>query len=98
MKATTKTHVRLANGQRVTTPTLCEITFELAKHEFKRTFYVLRDLRARDMVLGLPWLEDEQASLLFGTTRVFTVMDGIALEIQTEDRRPQCLLVSLGKV
>jgi predicted aspartyl protease len=43
-KFVTKTHVRLANGQRVTSSTVCDITFELAQHEFHRTFYVLRDL------------------------------------------------------
>jgi hypothetical protein len=34
----TKTPVRLANGQRVTSSTLYEITLELAKYYFKRTF------------------------------------------------------------
>jgi hypothetical protein len=64
--------------------TFCEITFELARHEFKRTFYVLRDLRAIiSLVFGLPLLDDEQASLLFGTTRVITMMDGSTVEIQT---------------
>jgi 8-oxo-dGTP pyrophosphatase MutT (NUDIX family) len=33
-KSLTKTHVRLANGQRVTSSTVCDITFELARHEF----------------------------------------------------------------
>jgi hypothetical protein len=69
-KSATKTPVRLANGQRVTSSTVCEVTFELAQHEFHRTFYVLRDLRAADLILGLPWLDDEHASLQFGTTRV----------------------------
>jgi hypothetical protein len=50
----TKTHVRLANGQRVTSSTVCDVTFELARHEFYRTFYVLRDLRVVDLILGLP--------------------------------------------
>jgi hypothetical protein len=48
-------------------------------------------------MLGLPWLDDEQASLDFGTTRVFTMMDGTSLEIQTEDRRAKCVLMSSGK-
>jgi methyl coenzyme M reductase subunit C len=52
LKCKTNTTVRLANGQRVTSSTVCEITFELAKHEFKRTFYVRRDLRALDMMLA----------------------------------------------
>jgi hypothetical protein len=47
-KSVTKTHVRLANGQRVTSSTVCDVTFELARHEFQRTFYVLRDLPAAD--------------------------------------------------
>jgi hypothetical protein len=53
-KYVTKTHVRLANGQRVTSSTVCDVTFEQAQHEFHRTFYVLRDLRAGDLILGLP--------------------------------------------
>jgi hypothetical protein len=39
-------------------------------------FYVLRDLRVADPVLGLPWLDDEQAFLHFGTSLVFTFRDG----------------------
>jgi hypothetical protein len=73
-KCLTKTPVRLANGQRVTSSTVCDITFELARHEFQRNFYVLRDLRGVDVILGLPWLDDEHASLLFGSTMVFTLL------------------------
>jgi hypothetical protein len=62
-KSATKTPVRLANGQRVTSTTVFDVTFELARHEFHRTFYVLRDLRAADLIMGLPWLDDEHASL-----------------------------------
>jgi hypothetical protein len=58
-KSLTKTPLRLANGQRVTSSTLCDITFELARHEFQRTFYMLRDLHAAHLILGLPWLDDE---------------------------------------
>jgi hypothetical protein len=29
----------------VTSSTVCDVTFELARHEFQRTFYVSRDLR-----------------------------------------------------
>jgi hypothetical protein len=68
-RSLTKTHVRLANGQRVTPSTVCDVTFELGRHEFQLTFCVLRDLRAADSILGLPWLDDEHASLHFGTTR-----------------------------
>jgi ABC-type molybdate transport system substrate-binding protein len=50
------------------------------------------------MVLGLPWLDDEHASLLFGTTRVFAVMDGTPLETQIEERRPHSLLMSSDKI
>jgi hypothetical protein len=63
-KSSTKTSVRLANGQRVTSSTVCDYTFQLARHEFHRTFYVLRDLRAADLILGLPWLDDEQCHIL----------------------------------
>jgi hypothetical protein len=97
-KSLTKTHVRLANGQRVTSSTFCDIASELARHECHRTFYALLDLRVVDLVLGLPWLDDEHASLQFGTTRVFTVMDGIVVETQIEERRPKCLLMSSTKV
>jgi hypothetical protein len=76
-KSSTKTLARLANGERATSSTVCDVTFELARHEFQLTFYVLRDLRVVDrLVLGLPWLHEEQASLQFGITLVFTQMDG----------------------
>jgi hypothetical protein len=69
-KLKTSTLVRLANGQRVKSSTVFDITFELARPEFQRTFYLLRDLLSVDLVLGLPWLDDEHASMMFGTTRV----------------------------
>jgi hypothetical protein len=48
-----KTPVRLANGQRVTSSRVYDVTFELARHyEFQRTFNVLRDLHALDLALG----------------------------------------------
>jgi hypothetical protein len=97
-KFVTKTHARLANGQRVTSSTVCDVTFELARHEFQRTFYVLRDLRAVDSIPGLPWLDDEHASLQFGLTRVFTLMDGTTVETTLEERRLECLLMSSTKV
>jgi hypothetical protein len=98
-KSATKTLVRLANGQRVTSFTVCDVTFELVRHEFHRTFYdVLRDLRAADLILGLSWLGDEHASLLFGTTRVFTLMDGTSVQPTLEERCPECLLMSSTKV
>jgi hypothetical protein len=98
-KSLTKTHVRVANGQRVTSSTVCDVTFELARHEFQRTLYVLRDLRAADLVMRLPWwLHDVHASLQFGTTRVFTLMDGTTVETKLEDRRPECLLMLSTKV
>jgi hypothetical protein len=58
-KSPTKTHVRLANGKCVTSSNVCDVTFELARHEFQ---LISRDLLAADMVLDLPWLDDEQAS------------------------------------
>jgi hypothetical protein len=97
-KSVTKTLVRLATGQRVTSTTVCDVTFELAGHELQRTFYVLRDLRAADLILSLPWLDDEHASLQFGSTRVFTLMDGTRVETTLEERRPGCLLMSSTKV
>jgi hypothetical protein len=77
---------------------VCDVTFELAKHEFHRTFYVLRDLRVANLIMGLPWLDDEHASLQFGTTRVFTLMDGTTVETLLEERRHECLLMSSTKV
>jgi hypothetical protein len=65
----------------------CEINFEQDRHELKRTLYVLRDLRVAYLVLDLPWLDDEQASLELGTTRVFTLMDGTTVENQTKKAR-----------
>jgi hypothetical protein len=97
-KSPTKALVGLANGQRVTSSSVCDVTFELARHEFQRSFYVLRDLRAVDMVLGLPWLDEEQASLQFGTTRVFTLMDGTTVETQIEERRSECHLLRFRNV
>jgi hypothetical protein len=70
---------------------------ELARHEFQRTFSVLRDLRIANLLLGLPWLDDEQASLHFDTTRVFTLMHGTAVGTHTEERRQECLLMTYGK-
>jgi hypothetical protein len=69
----------------------------MARHEFKRSFYALRDLCARDMVLDLPWLDDEQAYLQSITTRVFALMDGTSMEIQTTDKRVECLLMPLNQ-
>jgi hypothetical protein len=97
-KSVTKTPIRLANGQRVTSTTVCDVTFEPARHEFHRTFYVLRDLRTAYLILGLPWLNDEHASLQFGTTRIFTLMDGTVVETTLEERRHECLLMSSTKV
>jgi hypothetical protein len=50
------------------------------------------------MVLGVPWLDYEHASLQFGTTRVFTLMDRTAVETQIEEQRVECLLTSSGKI
>jgi hypothetical protein len=49
-------------------------------------------------VLGLPWLYDKHASLQFGITRVFTLMDGTTMTMQIEERRPECLLMSCAKI
>jgi hypothetical protein len=37
-KLHTKTLVRLANGQCLTSSTICDITFELARHDFNELF------------------------------------------------------------
>jgi hypothetical protein len=38
---------------------MCDITFELAHHDFQRTFYILRELRVAYLVFDLPWLNKE---------------------------------------
>jgi hypothetical protein len=48
--------------------------------------------------MSLPWLDDEHASLQFGSTIVFTLMDGTSVETQLEERRPECLLMLFTKV
>jgi hypothetical protein len=82
----------------VTSFTVYDITFDLARHKLQRTFFVLRDLRAANQVLGIPWLDDEHAYLQFGTTRVFTLMDGTTMETYVKERRHECLLMSYGKI
>jgi hypothetical protein len=92
-KSKVTTLVRLANGQRVAFSTVNDINFELSRHECQRTFNVLRDLCVVDMLLGLPWPDDEQASMQFGTMRVFTMMGGISVVTQTKERILACLLM-----
>jgi hypothetical protein len=48
--------------------------------------------------MALPWLDDEQASLQFGTSSVFTLMDGTTLEIQIKEQRSECLMMLSVKV
>jgi hypothetical protein len=48
--------------------------------------------------MGLPWLDDELASLQFSSTRVFTLMDGTTVTTTLEERRPECLMLSSTKV
>jgi hypothetical protein len=50
------------------------------------------------LIWCLPWLDDEHASLQFGTTRVFTLMDGKTLDTHIKERRPECMLMSSGKI
>jgi hypothetical protein len=82
----------------VTSSIICDVTLEPARHEFQRTFHVLRDLRAVDLILGLPWLDDEHASLQFGPPMVFPLMDGTTVETHLEERRLECLMMSSNKV
>jgi hypothetical protein len=75
------------------------ISFRVYQHEFARRFHVLRDFRAADMVLGSPWLNDDQATLTFGTERlIITLMDGNVIKNQVIKRRTKCLLLSSTKV
>jgi hypothetical protein len=64
------THVRFTKGQRVSLPKVRDISFTIVQHDCVRTFHALRDFRAADIVLDLPWLDDEQATLKFGTERI----------------------------
>jgi hypothetical protein len=98
MRKLTKMHVRFANGLRVASTKLSDMTFTLAHHEFVRTFHVICDLRAADTVLGLQWLDDEKATLKFGTERLFTFVDGAIVEIKVVVRLPKCLLMVSTKV
>jgi hypothetical protein len=93
----TKTHVRLANGQRVTSSTVFDVTLSWLDTNFNGLF-ASRDLRAVDVIMGLPWLYDEHASLQFGSTMVFTLMDGTTVETTLEERLPECLMMSSTKV
>jgi hypothetical protein len=51
-KSTVNSPARLANDQRLTSSTICEISFERARHDFHRTLYILCELRAVDPVLA----------------------------------------------
>jgi hypothetical protein len=42
------------------------VLFTISKQEFVHAFHDLRDLIAADIVLSLPWFDDEQATLMFG--------------------------------
>jgi hypothetical protein len=55
-------------------------------------------VRGEDIVLGLPWLDAEQATLELGAERIFTLMGGIVIDNQVIERRPECLLLSSTKV
>jgi hypothetical protein len=57
-------YVRLANGQRVSTSTLCEVKIALAQCDFVHT---IRDLGAADIVLGLPWQDAKQGTRTFSS-------------------------------
>jgi hypothetical protein len=77
---------------------MTSLSSSLVKNSFRRTFYVLRDSRVANMVVGLPWLDDEQAPPLFGTTSVFTLMDGTTMDTHIEERKLDCRLMSSCKV
>jgi hypothetical protein len=47
--------------------------------------------------MGLPWLDDEQATLKFDAERLFILMNGTVIENQVIERRPECLLLSSTK-
>jgi hypothetical protein len=77
---------------------MTSLSSSLVKNSFRRTFYVLRDSRVANRVLGLPWLDDEQASSLFGTTSVFTLMDGTTMDTRIEELKLDCQPMSSCKV
>jgi hypothetical protein len=75
----------------------CEITFELARHDFKRTFtsYVICVLLIWCSVHNC-WMT---SNLYYsGTTYAFTLTHGIIGKVETMERRPECLLTTSCKV
>jgi hypothetical protein len=50
------------------------------------------------VVLGFPCLDDEQASMQFGTTSAFSLMDDTMVDTHTKERIPECLLMPYGKL
>jgi hypothetical protein len=85
-------------ASRIASIKVCDITFTVAQHDFSLTFHVVRHLHAVGIVLGFPWLDDEQATLRFGTECVYALMDGTVVETQVVVRRPECLLMPSTKV
>jgi hypothetical protein len=52
-------------------------------------------LRVADIVLGLPWLADEEVTIKLGAERLLSaLMDGTVVETQVGERPPECLLMS----
>jgi hypothetical protein len=48
-------------------------------------------------VLGLQWLDDDQATLKLGTEHIFTLVDGTIVETQVMVRRPEHMLMTSTK-
>jgi hypothetical protein len=53
-----------------------EVPFPIAQHDFVRSFYFQRELRAADIVLDLSWSDDEQATLKLARHRASFFSDG----------------------
>jgi hypothetical protein len=73
------------------------VHYSIAQHGFVRSFRpALLDLRVAVVMLGLPLLDEEQATLKFDT--LFTLMDGTVVEIHEVEIRPKCFFMSSTKV
>jgi hypothetical protein len=70
----------------------------VAQHDFGRTFHVFHDLRAADIVLGLPGLDDEQVTPQCSAERPFTLRDDTVIENEVIEQPPECLLMSSTKL
>ena len=98
-KVNSKIPVKLANGQRVVCTQSVIVNMDIADHRYEnRMFFVLRDLKVADVVLGLTWLDEAEVTIKYGTQRILTLNDGTYVETASIDRRPQCSIISAKRL